>query len=122
MSACQCWPQLKLTVAVLPHVAHARACFVTHIISRILQEDATEHVGAVLKRVKHEYLVSAEQYNVHQMLCCGNSGFFWYPVVDVAAYALCCIQPVKRQVCDASYVVHDDSHNCPYHQMFCDDE
>jgi len=31
-------------------------------VSFILQEDATEHVGAVLKRVKHEYLVSGEQY------------------------------------------------------------
>ncbi len=45
-------------------IAHARPVFVTHIVSCILQEDATEHVGAVLKRVKHEYLVSAEQYKV----------------------------------------------------------
>ena len=56
---------LGSVVAALHHTAHARAHFVTHVVSRILQEDATEHVGAVLKRVKHEYLVSAERYQLH---------------------------------------------------------
>lgn len=35
-----------------------------------MQEDATEHVGAVLQRVKHEYLVSTElPYTTHPCLC-----------------------------------------------------
>lgn len=38
-----------------------------------MQEDATEHVGAVLKRVKHEYLVC---HLVHVLYCpnsCNNA-------------------------------------------------
>ena len=39
----------------------------------LMQEDATEHVGAVLNRVKHEYLVSCRANTfswLPRLLCC----------------------------------------------------